>query len=324
MKIAGVGHYLPSRIVTNEWLENECNLKKGWIKRRTGVEERRWVEGESNSEMGAKAAEEALRMAQILPDQLDLIINASGTPEQAIPDGGALLQRALGLGKSGIPAWTIHATCLSFLVALDTASHFLWSGRYRNILIVSSEVASVGLNRKDPETYSLFGDGAAAVVICPSETKDSFLEQALFATYGEGAELTEIRGCGTKNHPSKPHVPLEDHFFSMKGRSTLRWIRKYKSSFLEELLPGLSQGLGDIKHVVPHQASGVGLRVMESLGWPSEKITRTLPYWGNCVSASLPLTLYQALREKQIQRGDKILLIGTGAGLSLGGIILKY
>src|SRR5688572_7446931 len=128
IKIAGMGRYLPERIVTNEELEALCDLPRGWIEKHNGVCERRWINGETSSYMGAQAAREALDKAGMQLGDIDLILNASGTPEQVIPDTGALIQRQLGLGESGIPSMSIHATCLSFVAALDMSASLITSG----------------------------------------------------------------------------------------------------------------------------------------------------------------------------------------------------
>ncbi len=330
VKIAGIGRYLPDRIVSNSEIETLCKLNTpvgwppDWIEKRSGVRERRWVKGETNSFMAASAAQEAVAMAGLALTDIDLIINASGTQEQAIPDGGPLLQRELGLGESGIPSFSVHATCLSFLMALDVASQFMLSNRYQRILITTAEIASVGINFNEPESATILGDGAAAVVLTPTRDKHSAFHAAHFETYGKGAELTQIKGGGTRKHPNLAQTMPEDNLFQMSGPRLLMMLRQYGPSFLEQLRPGLSTGLGSIKLVVPHQASSLGLRILTHFGWPSKQIMVTLNTLGNCVSASIPMALYEAMQQGRLQRGDEMLLLGTGAGLSLGGIILTY
>ena len=325
LKIIGLGRYLPKRIVPSSELEALCGLPAGWVERRNGVRERRWVTDETSSFMSSQAALEALDEAKLKPNQLDLIINASGTGEQAIPDTGALIQRQLGLGSSGIPAMTVHTTCLSFVAGMDVASNFINSGRYKNILIASADVASCGINPKEPESASLVGDAAAAVVVTKAEAgESSMIHHAHFKTYGEGAYLTAIMGGGSRLHPRfEGHKP-EDDLFHMDGPAVLRMVRGIAHDFLDELYPGLSKGLMDIDVVVPHQASKVGLMLLERFGWPENKIMRTIETLGNCVSASIPATLYQAVRDGNIQRGEKVLLVGTGAGLSISGLVLTF
>ena len=325
LKIVGVGRYLPDHIVPSSEVEKLCGLRPGWIERHSGVRERRWATAETSSYMGAQAAREAVAEAGLKLSEIDLILNASGTPEQAIPDGGPLIQRQLGLGASGIACLSVHATCLSFLVGLDVSANLLATGRYRHILIVSSEVASHGINFKEPESASLMGDGAAAAVVSATPPGEaSGVQAARLETYGEGADMTAIRGGGTGRHPNDPATRPEDNLFHMDGPQVLRMAVRYSGDFLEKLRPGLSTGLGTIKLVVPHQPSLMGLKVMQGFGWPAERIVKTLDYLGNCVSASIPLTLYDAVRGGRIQRGEELLIVGTGAGLSIGGLILTY
>lgn len=325
LKIAGVGRYLPKRIVPSSEVEDLCGLKKGWIEKRTGVKERRWVNGETSSYMAASAAEEALEDAGLRLSDIDLILNASGTPQQVIPDMAALIQREMGMGSSGISCITIHTTCLSFLVALDTASTLLSCGRYNKILIVSADIASCALNFKEPESASLFGDGAgAAVVVRTPEGEASCVNAARLETYGDGAHLTEIRGGGSKRPPNDERTTVEDNMFHMEGPEVYRMARKHADTFLEALRPGLSKGLGEIKLVIPHQASILALKSLRRNNMPDEKVMVTLDKFGNCVASSLPMTLYEAVRDGRMDRGDEVLLAGTGAGLSLGGLILTY
>lgn len=325
LKIIGLGRYLPKRVVPSSELEAMCGLSAGWVERRNGVRERRWVTDETSSFMSAQAALEALDEAKLKPNQLDLIINASGTAEQAIPDTGALIQRQLGLGKSGIPAMTVHNTCLSFITGMDVAGNYLQSGRYKNILIASCDVSSCGINPKEPESASLVGDAAAAVVVTRSgEGESSIIHHVHLKTYGEGAYLTAIMGGGSARHPRFPNHNPDDDLFHMDGPAVLRMVRGIAEDFLEELYPGLSKSLVDIDIVVPHQASKVGLLMLERFGWPKARIMQTLEWLGNCVAASIPATLYQAVRDGNIKRGHKVLIAGTGAGLSIGGLVLTF
>jgi len=325
LKIAGMGRYLPERIVRNPELETLCGLPAGWVERHNGVRERRWATTETNSSMGAAAAREALTAAGLEITDIDLILNASGSAEQAIPDTAALIQRALGVGDSGIPCMSVHVTCLSFVAALDLCASFIASGRYRNILVVSSEISSPGINPLEPESATLIGDAAAAAVIVPAGSGEtSKLHHALLRTYGVGADYTAVRGGGTRRHPNLPITRPEDNLFHMDGPAVLRLVRGHVDDYLEALYPGLSTSLVDIDAVVPHQASRVGLRMLAHFGWPDDKIVRTLDWMGNCVAASIPATLYEGIRSGRVCRGDKVLLVGTGAGLSIGGLVLTY
>jgi 3-oxoacyl-[acyl-carrier-protein] synthase-3 len=328
--IAGVGRYLPERIVTNRELETEFGLPDGWIARFTGVHQRRRVTGETSSYMGAQAAREAMDDAGATLADIDLILNASGTPEQSIPDTGALIQRQLGARAAGIPAMSMHATCMSFLVALDMSAALIAAKRYRTILIVSTEVSSAALNVREPENFTLFGDAAAAAVVTApplpwhGDSAAPAIHRIRFETYGEGADLTALPGGGTRLHPANPAHRPADNLFHMDGPGVLRLTLQYAASFLERLQPGLSCGLQGIDLVIPHQASKMGMKMLGAFGWPEAKIVRTLDLLGNCIAASIPATLYEAVRQERLCRGDTALLVGTGAGISLGGVILTY
>lgn len=325
IKIAGIGRYLPEQIIPNRVLENMCNLPEGWIEKFNGVKERRWIQTETASFMAAEAAREALTDANLTLHDIDLIINASGTAEQAIPDGAPLLQRQLGLEYSGIPAFSVHATCLSFIAALKVGAALLETGMHNTILISTSEITSCAVNIHEPESASLLGDGAAAVVITRTPAGESAHFEAIrMETYSEGAYLTAVMGGGTRLHPNRDGATHEENFFSMDGQQILRRARKYSPNFLEQLRPGLSKGLGDISLVIPHQPSLMGLRMLRFFGWGDDQIMITLDWLGNCVAASIPITLYEAVQQGRLKRGDKALLVGSGAGVSFGGLIFTY
>jgi 3-oxoacyl-[acyl-carrier-protein] synthase-3 len=325
LKIVGVGRYLPEWVVPSTELDARLDLRPGWIEEKQGVRERRWVGNETASYMAAEAAREAVADAGWGLGDLDLILNASGTAEQAIPDGAALIQRQLGLGESGVSCMSLHTTCLSFLVAVDVAACLLAAGRYMRILIVSSEISSVGLNWSHPESSTLFGDAAAAAVVTRTpDGEASCVHTARLETYGVGAEHTQIPGGGTGRHPNLETTVPEDNLFHMNGPEVFKMAVQYAPAFLERLLPDFPAALAGLKVVVPHQASKLALDAHTFFGMSEEVVARTLDRFGNCVAASIPLTLYEVVRQGRVARGDKILLLGTGAGLSLGGVVLTY
>lgn len=325
LKILGMGHYVPSRVVPASEVEKMCGLREGWIARKTGVLERRWIgDDESALDMGAAAAREAVKNAGIELTDIDLILNASGTPHQAIPDGGHMLQRELGLEESGIACMSVHTTCLSFVTGMDIAASFLESGRYNTILIISTDIASRGLDFTQPESASLFGDAAAAAVVTRTpEGEASGVEAARLESYSKGADYTRLTGGGTNKTPLSKAEP-KDMVFYMEGPRVYKLARKHLGDFMESLRPGLSKDLGTIKHVVPHQASIFAIRSLRKYGIPDEKVIVTLEKYGNCIAASVPITLYEGIQSGRIQRGDEVLLAGTGAGLCIGGMILTY
>ncbi len=324
LRLAGMGVALPDRVVTNAEIEARLKLPAGWVERRTGVRERRWASvDDTNSSLGARAAQGALAEAGWGQEDVDLIISAAGTPEQAIPDTAPLIQRALGWGASGIPCFSVHATCLSFLAALWNAAALIAAGSARRILIVSAEIGSPALNFAEPEAAALFGDGAAAVAVEAGEADGPALLAARWETYGESAALTELRGCGSRLHPSRSGATPEDQLFHMDGLAAARAGRRQGAGFLERLRPGLSRGLPEIDLVIPHQTSRLGLELLADFAWPTDQIVNTLADRGNCIAASIPLTLQAARAAGRTPAGSRVLLVGTGAGLSLAGLIWR-
>jgi 3-oxoacyl-[acyl-carrier-protein] synthase III len=275
--------------------------------------------------MGAHAAREALDDAGLAARDIDLILNASGTPEQALPDTAPFIHKELGLGPSGIPAMSVGAACLSFLAAFDVAASLLATERYRQVLIVSTEVSSVGLDPSDRETGPLFGDGAAAIVVARPEKGDpACLHAARFETYSEGAALTGIPGCGTRRPPGHPDTNLSDSLFRMNGPALLRVAVRHGRPFLKRFAHDLA-GLSFCDALlIPHQPSRAGMGLYEPLGFPPGRTVVTLTELGNCVAASMPLSLYEAVRSGRLARGQRAMLLGTGAGVSFGAGLLTY
>ncbi|UXA68697.1 ketoacyl-ACP synthase III [Xanthomonas prunicola] len=327
LRILGTGCHLPATEVTSHQLDARWQLPAGTTFVRLGVETRHYVgEGETASSMGAAAAQQALDSAGLDASQIDCLISACSVMEQPIPCQAVLIQRALGLGDSGIPAFDVNATCLSFLVALDMAANALTLGRYRRVLIVSSEVASVGLDAATPATAGLFGDGAAAVVVGRSDAEQgSALLSSRLASYGSGAELCRIRGGGTRYPHGEDNAPDASRVFCMDGRRAYRFAARHLPAFWEQMLQEAGTTTAALRCLVPHQASGGGLdHVVQTLELRPDQVVRILQRTGNQVAASLPHALHHARVELGLQRGDLVALLGTGAGLAIGGMVLRY
>jgi len=322
-EIAGMGGYLPERVVTSEELAARIGKSAEWIHRSSGVRERRYAQGQTAAQLGACAARAALRDAGLELGDIDLILAASGTNDQAMPCNAALLQRELG--ASGTPAFDVNSTCLSFLVALDVSASLLACGRYRTILIASSEVSSVGLDFGDPESAALFGDGAAAAVVRLPAKRGPAILASRMETYSEGAEFCRIRAGGSSFHPrTHPETVLSDHLFHMEGKSLFKLASKKLPAFLADLLAAAKVRVRDIDVVIPHQASRLAIEHLQrKLALPSEKIVNILATHGNQISASIPLALSHARAAGRVGRGALALLIGTSAGISLGGAVLR-
>ena len=292
---------------------------------------------ESASSLGAEAARAALDAAGLSADRIGCLVSACGVMERALPCQAALIQRALGLGGSGIRCFDVNASCLSFLAALDVASSAIVLGRHRTVLIVSAEVPSVGIDPADPATADLFGDGAAAVLLgrspppAGSNGADAAHGSALLAlelaTYADHADACTLPGGGTGNRLGD--VGLDAYLartrFRMDGRALYRAVARRFPGFVERLLARAGVGLDEIRLVVPHQASGPALEhLRHRLRLPPERVVTTLAEHGNLVAASLPHALHVAIASKRLHRGQLALLLGTGAGVCLGGAVLRY
>lgn len=326
LQIIGMGKYLPPLQVHSADLEARMGLEPGWIFEKSGVEIRHFVEEDTNSSMGAKALETALNQAGLAYADLDLLISAAGSYDYPIPDTSCLIQKAAGQGMSGIPSFTIDATCLSFITALDVASCLLESGRYQTIAIVSSEIASKSLNYQEWESASLLGDGAAAAIVrpAPADSPSGVLSAAM-ETYAEGAFHTWVRGGGNVFHPRHEAEDREAYTFHMNGPAILGMAFRKLRPFVKKLFADLDFTLQEVDLFVPHQASQVALqKAQEFLGLSDRQFVNCLRTHGNCIAASIPMALHDALAEGRVQRGDCICLLGTGAGFSLGGLVMIY
>ncbi|MEC1377114.1 beta-ketoacyl-ACP synthase III [Heyndrickxia oleronia] len=324
IKIIGMGKYLPGKAVLSSEIDKRLGLSDGWTEKKSGVYKRYYANGETASEMGAKAAQKALEDAGLTLEGIDCIVSASGTMEQPIPCTASLIHEKLK-PKRPIPAFDINSTCLSFVTALDTMSYLVDSGKYRHVLLVSSDIASIGINPMQKESYVLFGDAAVACVIRrSSDGEESKIRASLMYTHSEGARFTEIRGGGTHLHPND-HSVKEDFLFDMDGKAIFRLSSKVINGFMDELLDQASLSTEEIDWLVPHQASGMAMRILAGkIGFESRKMVNVIKNYGNTIAASIPLALHDAIQNNQIRRGQKVLLLGTSAGLSLGGLIIEY
>lgn len=327
ISIAGTGDYVPSRRMESREFDQRWGKPAGWTEERTGITCRYFASSEETSSfMGAEAARAALKAAGIAARELDCIVFTACVSEQAIPCTAVLIHRRLGLEGTGIPAFDVNATCLGFMMAFDMMADAIATGRYRRVLIVSSEVASVGLNWEDTETAPLFGDGAAAVVLEGNREGGSVLLARHAQTFSEGADLCQVRSGGTRISV-REHLQryLEGACFEMSGRETYRLAAQVLPQFLRSLLTRARVEVPNIACWIPHQASSKALAHLQAtLALPAERVTRILHERGNQIAASLPATLHHAVASGRVQRGDLVALVGAGAGLSLGGAILRY
>jgi 3-oxoacyl-[acyl-carrier-protein] synthase-3 len=276
--------------------------------------------------MAARALGQALEASGLSGADLDLIVATSVVAEQPMPTNAVLVQRALGLEASGIPCFDVNASCLGFLVALEMATLGIAAGRYRRVGIVASEIASKGLDSSDLETSSLFGDGAGAVVLgAASAEAPGSIDALRCATYSRGADFCQMAAGGSRYNIVTPPPRPEDYLFRMDGRALFRMAAEKLPRFVSEVLAEAGCTPDEIDLVIPHQASGLGMRYLrERLGFPASKVVDILAERGNQVSASMPSALHEAVSGGRLRRGQRALLLGTAAGLTLGAAVVRF
>jgi 3-oxoacyl-[acyl-carrier-protein] synthase III len=324
VQISGLGTALPATVVASSRLEAEWGLASGWIERHTGVSERRWAIDETAPQLGAAAARQALAQAQLTLADIDCLISASASVYQAIPCTAVFIAQELGISDGQWACFDVNATCLSFVLAVEQASHLISAGVYRRVLIVSSEKSRFSLNSQHNESAALIGDAAAAVVVEPSQNTASFLGARL-RSYPSGIAMTEFRGGGTRQHPLDPTTTASDNQFSMDGPAIFRFATRQMEPFLRQFLADIGWSIGDVDLLVPHQASLPAIRLLSArLGFSEAQTFINIGKRGNCIGASLPLALAEAAASGRLQRGMRVLLAGTAAGLTIGAVALVF
>ena len=324
VRIAGTGHYVPETTRLSSAIDQDLGRKLGKTESRTGIHSRPVVSTESSSFMAVAAAKAALAVSGLAATSIDLILSACAVPEQPIPAMAPLVQA--GLGLNGIPAFDINASCLSFVAAFDLAAQMIESDRYSNVLIVSSEIASRALPwASDPDTAAMFGDGAAATILTASHGQSGGLVASHFETWSEGYRDCEIPSGGTRfDFHNDAAGFAQGAAFRMDGRAAYKLAAKTIQPFFDKLLAKAGWTLADVDLVVPHQASRGALdHLVAKLKIPRAKIIDIIADHGNQIAASVPMALDYALRMGRVHSGMKVLVVGTSAGFSIGGLCLQ-
>lgn len=325
LKIVAMGTYLPQAIDSQE-IEKKNGIPVGWSKKYSGVESRHHVTFETNGYMGAQAADQALEKAGLRLDDIDLLLAAGGTFDYPLPNQASIIKKEMKDGDiSDIAAIDLDATCLSFVAALDFASRMLDPHSMKRILIVSAETASKGLNPSNWETTTLFGDGAAAAIVEYDPSGESHVIRSLQKTYSKGVYEAIIEGGGNKHFFRDTPYDAELHSFRMNGKSLLRLAKQEIPKFMDAFYNEVPFGIEQTDLIIPHQASKMGMHIFTSMySFAPKQVKSTLNRHGNCIAASIPLTLAEAIENTELKRGQNCLLSGTSAGFSIGGILIRY
>lgn len=304
--IVGIGRYLPEKVVTNADLEKIMDTSDEWIRTRTGIEERRIAEDNVNtSDMGFEAAKKAIEDAGITPEDIDLILVATVTPDQPFPSVACMLQERLGAKKAA--AMDVSAACAGFMYGIITAKQFIESGGYKHVLVVGVEKLSKITNWEDRNTAVLFGDGAGAVVVGQVSENRGILSFEL------GAD-----GTGAK------HL-YQDEYIIMNGREVFKFAVRQMGESCINVLEKAGLTKEDVDFLIPHQAN---IRIMEAsrqrLELPVEKMSKTVHKYGNTSAASIPISIVEELEAGKIKDDDLIVMVGFGGGLTWGAIAIRW
>lgn len=327
IEIISSGEGLPKNKVNHFDFDLLANLDSGTSLKETKIKNRYMSLNENATDLAFIASTEALKKANLSLIDIDLLVVASATMDKALPFNAAMLNAKLqefNNKKHYFQTMDIGASCLSFMVALDTVSYMLQSNKYKKALIVSSDISTNCLNFNDIKTNGIFGDGAAAVIVKKSSGESKIIASN-FITIPEGVDYCQINSGGSRFHRIKGKENHSNAVFEMNGKKLFGLALKFMPNFVNDLLEKANLNLNDIDMVIPHQASYQSLEhIIKILKIHQEKCINIFADHGNQVAASLPTALNFAINNKRIKRGDKILLLGTGAGVTIGGIILQY
>ncbi|MBZ0092861.1 MAG: ketoacyl-ACP synthase III [Sulfuricellaceae bacterium] len=315
-RVTGTGSYLPSKILTNHDLAERVETSDDWIVERTGIRQRRIAaDGENTSDLALAASLAAIAAAGIKPDQIDLIIVATTTPDKIFPSTACILQSKLGI--RGCPAFDVQAVCSGFIYAMATADQFIRSGQNKCVLVVGAETMSRIVDWNDRGTCILFGDGAGAVIM---QTSDA-----------PGILSTHLHADGSLQHLLEVPGNIRDGqiqgapYIVMDGGAVFKFAVNALDHVVEEALAANHMEKSEVDWLVPHQAN---LRIIrgtaKKLGMGMDRVVVTLESQGNTSAASIPLALDTAVRDGRIQRGETLLLEGIGGGFAWGAVLLRW
>lgn len=331
-RILGTGHYLPERIVTNDELSKLMDTSDEWIRQRTGIQERRFVDFENDpmgaSELGSRAAKEALDNAGLSKDDVDLIIYATLSPDKHFPGDGVLVQAKLDI-PAGVPALDIRNQCSGFLYGLSVADAFIKSGSYKRILLIGSEVHSTGLDFTDRgrDVSVIFGDGAAAVVLGPAEDDESGVLSVHLHADGRHADVLQIPYPSSAEMPRATPEKIAEgfHWPVMEGRQVFKHASLRMPQVVMEALEQNSVSPEDIDLLIPHQANlRISEMVQKRLKLRDDQVFNNIQKYGNTTACSIPLALHEAIQEGRLKRGDLLCLAAFGAGFTWGSALIRY
>ncbi len=322
-RIVGWGRAVPSRVVTNHDLAKMVDTSDEWIRARTGIVERRMVgPTDTASSLGTRAALSALESANVDPADVDLVIVATISPDYVMPATASLIQHAIGASRAG--AFDMNAGCAGFVYALSVGTSLIASGAQQTVVVVGAEAITREIDFTDRSTCVLFGDGAGALVLQASSEPAGVLSSAL-GSDGSGADALIVPAGGSCLPASVETVEARKHFLKMKGNEVYRFAVSAMTQASRDAMAGAGLGPTDIDLFVPHQAN---LRIIQSaarnLKLPPEKVFVNVDRYGNTSAASIPIALSEAVDQDRLHQGDRVVVVGFGAGLSWAASVVQW
>ncbi|MDP4115629.1 MAG: beta-ketoacyl-ACP synthase III [Bacteroidota bacterium] len=321
--ITAVGMYMPEKVLDNAFFESIVDTSDEWIMTRTGIKERRMLENGATSDMATKAALDLLKSKNMSPEELDLIIIASVTPDMFFPSTACLVQGNIGAKN----AWgfDMNAACCSFLFALNTGAQFVQSGTCKKVMVIGADKMTSITDYTDRNNCILFGDGASAILLEPSEDFSLGLQDAILRVDGDGRENLYMKGGGSLNPPTHETVDKKMHYIYQNGKAVFKVAVKGMADVSYEIMQKNNLTADDVKFLVPHQAN---LRIIDAtakrMGVGSEKVMINIHKYGNTTSCTIPSCLTEYYRDGKIKKGDKLVLAAFGAGYTWGSTYLVW
>lgn len=321
--ISGVGSYVPVKVLTNADLEKVVDTSDEWITSRTGIKERRIAaKNEFTSDLGAEAALRAMHQAGVSPEQVELIIVATITPDMPFPSTACLVQKKIGAHRAA--GFDLEAACSGFVYGLEIAQQFIMSRTYDTVLVIGAEKLSAIVDWKDRNTCVLFGDGAGAAVLQNRPNAHGLLT-AVMGADGRKADLLFMAGGGSRCPATTESVVAGMHYLRMEGKETFKNAVQAMEIAAEEALRRCELDVSRIKCIIPHQANRRIIDALaERLGAKPEQLFVNLHKYGNTSAASVAIALDEAVASRQVQRGDLILMVAFGAGLTWGAAVIEW
>lgn len=326
VEIRSIGAHVPSNRVTNDELAKTLDTSDEWIRQHTGIGARHIVEdGEATSDLAVPAAQIAIERAGIPPEDIDLVLLATVAGDfPGFPATASIVQDRIGAKNAG--AFDLAAGCTGFVYGLEVAKSMILSGSMRNVLVIGAEVLSRITDWSDRGTCVLFGDGAGAAVVAPNNDEDGRgILRSLLKSDGSGARYLERTAGGTRFPIDMKKTPERDLYLQMNGRRVYNFAVRVNAEVVETIMESAGLSFDDISYIVPHQANNRIIQAAaKKLGIPADKFYTNMEEYANTSTASIPLALNEMVENDKLKRGDLIITVGFGAGLTYGGNLIRW